>query len=131
MKLLGSLALIAFGFSGAVSRAEDKKSLDPLQGSWTVTKTEGLPRIDVKRLVFEDNIIVFVLTGEEKRGKFKVNAAVKPALIYLDDKGGKPGIYELKGDVLRICFALPPLDKTPTEFKGGENVILMTLKRDK
>jgi uncharacterized protein (TIGR03067 family) len=43
------------------------------------------------------------------------------------------GIYELDGDTLRICFAMPDRDGRPTEFKAGKGSVcaLSEFKREK
>jgi uncharacterized protein (TIGR03067 family) len=43
------------------------------------------------------------------------------------------GIYELKGDTLRICFAMPDRPVRPTDFSAGKGSVraLSEFKREK
>jgi hypothetical protein len=78
-------------------------------------------------LVFDGNILTFVSQNGEKSPPcvIKIDATVAPAHFDLEDG---QGIYEIKGDTLRICWAGTGL-KRPNEFKAGANVILLSLKR--
>ena len=116
--------------SGGPAGDDDKDPLERLQGTWAVKKVEGQGAFQAKQLVFEGTILTFDFGGGEgKRTRIKIDATPRPPRIHFDNKGGPPGIFEFKGDLLRICFAQPPADKGPTEFKGGENVLLVTLER--
>ena len=42
------------------------------------------------------------------------------------------GIYQLEGDSLKLCFAMPGVNNRPTEFKRVEDeTLLFQLKRVK
>src|SRR5262249_35709393 len=66
--------------------------------------------------------------------KFKIDAAKHPKEQELEgadggdaEKGTWKGIYELKGDDLTLCMALPNLDR-PQSFETKEGVLIMLLK---
>jgi uncharacterized protein (TIGR03067 family) len=72
------------------------------------------------------------------QGNFKIDPTKKPkqseATYTLGELKGKTvlGIYEVDGDNMRICYALPGQDR-PTEFssKPGSGHVLIVYKRDK
>lgn len=72
------------------------------------------------------------------KGNFKIDPTKKPkqseATYTQGDLAGKTvlGIYEVDGDSMRICYAIPGKDR-PTEFssKEGSGHVLITYKRDK
>jgi uncharacterized protein (TIGR03067 family) len=111
-----------------------------LEGEWDVTAgfRNGKDTPPLERLVY--TFRGGVLSGDEKPGKYAVraDAAKTPRAIDLTPQDGpdkgKPslGIYEVKGDVLRLCVAEQGKDR-PTEFasKEGSNADLTTLKRVK
>jgi uncharacterized protein (TIGR03067 family) len=110
---------------------EEQTGLEQLRGSWEVVK-KSVPDFEAKRLIFDGAKFTVVLDEKEKEEvKFKIDATAKPMRIdILAKKETNLGIYELNGDTLRICFAIKG-SKRPTEFKAGEDVILVTLKREK
>ena len=67
-----------------------------------------------------------VRLGEVQAGAFSVNisgsgdievtAGVYKGVVYL-------GIYELDGDTLRICFALPDRPERPTDFSAARGTV--------
>jgi uncharacterized protein (TIGR03067 family) len=69
----------------------------------------------------------------------KIDATKKPKAIDIEVATGEHqgtiyrGIYELDGDTLRICFALPDRAERPTEFSArkGSNCALSEFKRVK
>ena len=80
------------------------------------------------------------MTEDEKKktAKVKLDATKTPAHIdILPQEGGDKGktvkgIYELKGDTLRLCFGRPDEDR-PTAFasKEGDKTFLVEFKREK
>jgi hypothetical protein len=52
-------------------------------------------------------------------------------LIRLDEKFVLKGIYEIKGDTLRICVHKARPDDRPTEFTDDVGYCLAVLKRPK
>ncbi len=114
--------------------ADEKK--DPLQGKWTVKAitvggTETMP----------DNAIPFTfgrgqitLGGSTDTFKYRLDTNASPALLDVTTPDGKEieGIWEIKGDVLRICICTTEGVKfRPTEFHGRDNQTLLTLERVK
>jgi uncharacterized protein (TIGR03067 family) len=69
----------------------------------------------------------------------KIDATKNPKTIDMEITAGPykgvvyQGIYELDGDTLRICFALPDRDVRPTEFSASKGTIraLSEFKREK
>jgi len=124
-------AVFALNQVPAPVRANDQpKGREQLRGAWEVEKSE--PRFEPKRLVFDgDKLTVVFDEKEKKQATIKIDPAAKPAQIdIIRDKEKSLGIYEVSGDTLRICFS-PRGEKRPAEFKAGEGVILVTLKRQK
>ena len=151
----------------SIGAAQEPKSDDAkkIQGTWKIVSMsigKEKPGIDITklRLRFTENqiIAVFEFDGKEKKekddSKFRLDSTKKhfdviDVAIREDGKRKeiiRPGIYELKGDELKICWAVerhPKKDKDgtitdkgtpatrPTEFKAGEDRVLLILKRDK
>jgi len=126
-----SLALLCAGMIGADDKAKGAKDEEAIQGTWVVTSAE-LDGIAVKASIGD----AFIFT----KGKVTIETKVKksdPVGYILDPK--KPlkeidiadtpaslGIYELKGDELKLCYEA----KRPTAFNSTEG-LLLTLKREK
>jgi uncharacterized protein (TIGR03067 family) len=139
--LLLSLAL-------AVAAPAPKKADEPAptkpEGEWVVDSLEG-PKTDAPG----PGAITFRFTGdkvfvkEPKRDKeevagFTVDLTKKPAAIDIrPDQGPKDqtilGIFEVKGDTMKLCFAHGGMGDRPTEFKGDpeKGIMFITLKRAK
>jgi uncharacterized protein (TIGR03067 family) len=53
-------------------------------------------------------------------------------MVFLDgpnkDRVGK-GIYQIDGDMLRVCRSLDPQDERPKEFKSEGQMFIMTWKK--
>jgi uncharacterized protein (TIGR03067 family) len=141
------VSLLVIPVSTSTGADDKQKGLDQLKGSWKVVKAEpagpdGRPRFEPKWLIINgDKVTVwFDDTGKKKREtRIKVDPKAKPAHIDLqrgEKKGVSRGIYEVKGDTLRICFSEGLYSIRPTEFKAVSEpeercVILVTLKREK
>jgi len=130
---------------------EVKEALKKLQGTWIVQQLdipdEG-PRKDFEkhgRLVIKGNKATF-FRAEQKFAQFTLKLdptrspkAVDLKIDYLPTKKGEkdkavgklvPGIYELKGDTLKCCYA-PPGGARPTEFsaKAGSGLYVAVYRR--
>ena len=124
---------VAFALSQvptAVVAEDQPTGLEQLRGSWEVVKSE--PKFEPKRLIFEGNKVTAAFSETEKKeATVKIDPAAKPAQTdVITDKEKILGIYEVSGDTLRLCIS-PKGKKRPAEFKAGEGVFLVTLKREK
>lgn len=149
--MLSSLwALLLAGSFAADATEEAKKALDPLQGKWKLTKLEidGAPgpkdALAATVVVTGDKMSI-LLKGpggkEEKRSMtIRLDPSKSPGHIDMKPEGPPAkddtsfGIYELKGDTLRICGSDPPRSKdrpTGFEVKKGDHRVLFTLERVK
>ncbi len=122
-----------------------KTDLDKLQGTWVMVamETEGH---DLEAEDFKDNLAVYeqnhltLKTGDRvrRRGIVTLDPGRKPKAINTWDQDGPyddqtvPGIYELDGDTLKVCFARPGQER-PKEFttKSGTAFLLCVYKRQK
>lgn len=115
----------------------EQKALEQLRGAWDVVKWAG-PFFETRRLVFDGaKVTVVWLEGQGREAlkkkeyelKIKVDPTAKPMRIdfVVGDAAG-PGIYELSGDTLRVCFPAKGT-KRPTEFTAWDDVTFATLKR--
>jgi uncharacterized protein (TIGR03067 family) len=74
-----------------------------------------------------------------EEGTFKLDAGKEPRKIDLaittgNDKGkDQLGIYQLTGDMLKVCFAAPGSKDRPTEFasKANPRTLIVVLQREK
>jgi uncharacterized protein (TIGR03067 family) len=138
----------ALAFATFAARADDdaaKKELKALQGTWKVVAAEQdgdpLDRIVGGLLVVKDNNFhIKTAGGTELKGDLRLDPTKKPRHIdfahqegLLKDKTWQ-GIYELKDDVLKLCYAEADSDKErPTEFKTlkKSRLLLIEMKREK
>jgi uncharacterized protein (TIGR03067 family) len=69
----------------------------------------------------------------EQEAEFKLDATKKPKTIDIDTPEGKKvqGIYEVDGDMLKICFAMEGERPTKFESAEGSKVMYLVLKRAK
>ncbi len=111
-----------------------------LQGVWTAEKAimggmempaDMLAKV---KLEFKGKQVIPHGNGAEDPGDFTLDPAKSPKQINIKPKKEKEvaGIYELKGNTLKFCFARPGLER-PKEFKSpaGKEVVLIFLKREK
>jgi uncharacterized protein (TIGR03067 family) len=118
-----------------------KKDMDALQGKWAVLSMDldGQPVTlvrDAARVIKDDKYTLTLLSDLTVESKFKIDPTAKPKTIAATASSGPYkdkellGIYELDGDTLKICFALPGKDR-PTEFKSKEGCMLFIHKKSK
>ena len=137
---------LVLGLALALGAPGPKKSDEPapgkLEGDWVVEKIEGpkedTPPGSVTMRIADGKISI----KEGKREKpddagYTTDPTKKPAAIDIrPERGPKEqviqGIYEVKGDTLKLCFGRDGVDR-PTEFKGdaAKGIIFITLKRIK
>ena len=124
-----SLLLLTLALGTGVAKEppnEDavKRDLAKLQGTWS-SDLNG--ETHVMKITKETFSFTFEQGGEKKNvtGTFKIDPSKKPkAMDAVPSEGPAKDqtieeIYELDGDNLKICLALPG-NKRPTEFKSGE-----------
>jgi uncharacterized protein (TIGR03067 family) len=121
--------------AGAQEEKGKPKDLDQLKGTWTAVSLESggkkQPEEQLKelnmQLVFAGDKYAERIRGEvNEEGTIKIDTSKKPATIDLnirtgDDKGKlQLGIFEVKGDTLRLCLAVPDGKERPTTFASPE-----------
>jgi uncharacterized protein (TIGR03067 family) len=144
---LCSLATVCV-LTAACARAADKEAKgdrDALQGKWQLveftrngkTKKVTDKSDDYFELVFRgDKITTRFKVGKEE-GTYKVdpNKSVKTIDIVPstgDEKGKNlKGIYELKGNVFKLCMANPGAKRPETFASKTDRVVLFVLRRAK
>ena len=140
-------ALLLAGWFAADAKDDARKALDPLQGKWKLTRLEidGRPgpkdALNATIAITGDKLIL-TLKGpggkEEKKSlTLRLDATKSPGHIDMKPEGPPTkddtslGIYELKGNTLRICGSDPPRSKDrPTSFeaKKGDHRVLFILE---
>ncbi len=143
-------AVVALLAVVATARPQDeasKKDLQAMEGTWTVVvheadgkklSAEEAKKADSKLIVKAGKYTVYFGDKEIAAGTIKLDAAKTPKQIdaIADEGPGKgmamPGIYEIKGDAMRVCFAQPGKDR-PREFRTQEGTgqLLLGYKRVK
>ena len=144
-RVFTATALTVLLFVPALLRADDVPKGDKdLDGDWTGVSAFsdgddlGKPPGGRFVLTVKGDAITIQIGDETHTGKAKIDPAKTPKVIdMVPDDGpekGKtvPGVYEIKGDELRICTAEPDKDR-PTEVssKKGSGWMLITCKRVK
>jgi uncharacterized protein (TIGR03067 family) len=144
LTLLITTAALLIGVEPSQDDAE-KKELERLQGTWSTLSIEvdgqkatDEERIKTRKLIVAGNRYTLKVEGETVQGTIEVNPTQKPKTIDEKPDSGLHkgrtllGIYELEGDNLKICLALPGRGR-PTEFasKAGTKHQLVIYKREK
>jgi uncharacterized protein (TIGR03067 family) len=137
--LLPAVACLALGDTAKKPPADAER----IQGVWTFTssqragKAENLPEGDFLKMEFAADAFRFHLpAGARHAQPYKLDSGRKPKTIdWLAGGRNGPsepllGIYELDGDILRICWGKKGQER-PTEFKTatGAGDWLWVLKR--
>jgi uncharacterized protein (TIGR03067 family) len=135
------LAVLAVGLLVAAEAPKDdaKNDLKKMEGSWKMVagETDGnkVEEGDLKSssLKIKGDKYEARLGDSTHEGKLTLGASKKlKTMDATDGDNTVKGIYELKGDELKICIAPPGQDR-PTEFgaKAGSGHIFMVWKREK
>lgn len=129
----------------AADAAEDaKKDLEKCQGTWVpvLYEVDGKPAADEEKakieLVIKGDQSTLSKGKEPRHGSYKLSPGKKPKeldILLTDgpDKGKTlPAIYEIEGDILKICLARTGKDR-PKELvsKPGSGHVLEVWKRRK
>jgi len=136
MPLALALTLPALGSLGAQPGKEDAKKI---QGVWVMTAFEKdgnkVPApAEFKLKIGADKIEP---VGQDDPADYKLGVAKGLGTIdIVGSKGAEKGktvkgIYELKGDELKICMPSGPEGERPTEFTSKNGAGILYLKRDK
>jgi uncharacterized protein (TIGR03067 family) len=121
-----------------------KSDAELIQGTWAFDwseldgKKEDGP-VDRAVVFAGEKMILKELDGDRADpGSFRLDPTKTQKEIEIgrserDPKDVVPGIYELNGDQLKICFVRDPKGKRPAKFESapGSQVLVWVLKRDK
>jgi uncharacterized protein (TIGR03067 family) len=132
---------LAFSVSLAAFAADDAKAIE---GRWLPAKAElggkPMPAVVLKTISLKmaDGRYEVMADGHPDNGTYALDTTTKPkGMTVVGTEGpnkGKtfPCIYELNGDMLRICYNLSG-NKQPADFKSvvGTKLYLVTYKRQK
>lgn len=124
--------------------AAEKAADNPLKGTWKAetveqggTKLSG-DELGNLELTFDDSKYAEKRDGEVvEEGEYTLDLKKAPKTIDLKigtgEHKGKPqvGIFEVKGDTVRMCLSLPGSDQRPKEFSGAGEQILVVFKKVK
>jgi uncharacterized protein (TIGR03067 family) len=124
------------------AEGKDKKGTDPLAGAWKVTSAvaRGQERGQLKGTLytFKDGKLTRKSSRGERKMTYTLDASKKPGTIDMTAVGGDrdgmkiKGIFEVKGDELKLCVSFLPDAERPKQFSGDEEgQALLTLKREK
>jgi uncharacterized protein (TIGR03067 family) len=148
---LGALHMVCPNFMAAMVLAvfveptdeAVKKETTRFGGSWRIVSSEiegsSAPQDQLKgsRLTFDGKRFMSTEEGRTSGGTFRVDPSRHPRTIDLIFTEGPEknktvlGIYELDGDLCRLCLAPPGQDRRPSQFAGkrGSGHVYSVLKR--
>ena len=137
------LILLFAGVCVAAQNSDDavKKELKLFQGKWQATFAQGFDGkeqtdVEIQLTTLEVDGDKFTMkTGSlTVSGTFAVDPAKKVKTIDIFFGNGKDnairGIYEIKGDTRKSCFALPGKER-PTEFRKEKGYLTLEWRLDK
>jgi uncharacterized protein (TIGR03067 family) len=109
-----------------------------IQGTWCVVASKDSGRTappealrDIRFVIMKDKMTM-ESGGRKQESAYTLDPSTSPKSIDLTTNGRtKPGIYDLQGDTLQICFS-ESTDKRPTAFDtqpDSVNDVVLTMKR--
>ncbi|MFT3878916.1 MAG: TIGR03067 domain-containing protein [Gemmatales bacterium] len=107
-----------------------KKEQEKFQGEWKMVGQDATVK-------FTGNEYVFTLGDTKEKGKMKFNPTAKLKEVDVEitegtDSGKKQiGIYELKEDKVKFCFAKAGETKRPDKFEGADDGSLILFEFEK
>jgi uncharacterized protein (TIGR03067 family) len=142
---LALLSIVVTAAAAAEKTDTTKEEISMLQGEWTMVSgsADGMPlpdemRAKARRICKGDETSTIIDGRTFMKAKFIIDPAKTPKTIDYEmtegfTRGRKQlGIYEIKGDTFKSCFAAPGADR-PRDFttKAGDGRTLSTWKRTK
>jgi uncharacterized protein (TIGR03067 family) len=120
------------------SSDEASKDADAVIGTWTAVDGEyqGNPmdKVEVRKIewIFTADSVKYTMLEQKKaEGKYKLNPSTSPKTF--EFKGEQPivGIYELKGDTLKVCFAAGERPKGFNTAGTTQDTLMLVLRKKK
>ncbi|HZU35873.1 MAG TPA: TIGR03067 domain-containing protein [Gemmataceae bacterium] len=144
MRLRALFVLLAAGLLVAADKVKDEgtKKKDDLTGKWTIVTFERGGEKDENSVgnpvTFGDGKVVVKGQNGSHGGTYQVHADKTPKQMDFTPSSGDQagqvhkGIYEVKGDTLKILL-VPPDEERPKDFKskGDSGRMYVELKRQK
>ena len=134
--------VLAAALLTSFASADDNKEFEKVVGDWSVLTFEhnGKKFTEDERsrpiVTFKGNQMIVERNGGIFPGTVRIDPTKAPPQFDLTlndgpDKGKTfEGIYQLDGDQLKLCIREKGTGR-PTEFKGSDGLVFVTLKRGK
>src|SRR5262245_48199095 len=142
-----AMLLIALALWGSPNpTSQDTEEAKGLEGKWVLAEGrangENLPggvRGHVRLIVIADEMILYTDRGHNSRFVYRLNTKATPNIVDLVGIDGKDkdknllGVYELKGDRLKVCRTLNAKIERPKEFtaEAGSKCVIEEWRREK
>jgi uncharacterized protein (TIGR03067 family) len=129
MRTVTSLLILAF----AAHTAEPDKIQAALQGEWRIVSVEG----DGPAKMLKDNIERITIDAEKISAGRPADYTLDAAKLTIDmtiaagpkaEQGKYLGVFELKGNELKLHFALPGKER-PSGFAKKDGTFVISLKK--
>jgi uncharacterized protein (TIGR03067 family) len=145
MKVMTTLALVTALCAADKPKADAKKELEKLQGTWVMVglevNGEAVPEKKIKgtTLVIKGDKYTVKVKDTKHETTFKIDPSKEPKAIdmYFPDGPNLPklseGVYELDGDTLKVCRNQTPGEARPTQVGSwpDTNLFVVTWQRKK